>query len=445
MILGTGLKECLLAGLLSVDGMKVLHMDRNSYYGGESASLNLKQLWDKFRPGEPHPTRYGRWQDWSFDMVPKFMMGNGLLVRVLVHTGVHKYLDFKAVDGSYVVKQGKTYKVPANDMDALKSSLMGVFEKRRARLFFIFVQAYDPNDPKTHGAKDLFGTFIPYDLDRMTSRELFNAFGLEPNTVDFIGHALALQTDESYLDRPARATVTAVKLYSESLARFDAGSPYIYPLYGLGELPQGFARLSAVYGGTYMLAKPDVAVAYDENGRAIGVSSEGETARAKFVVGDPSYFPGKTKRVGRVVRAVCILSSPIPNCGDAHSVQIILPQKQTGRRTDMYVFGCSWAHNVCAKGKYLAFVSATVETANPRSEIQPGLALLGAIDETFIHVSDVSVPLEDGSRDGCYISKGYDATTHFETTVRDVIEMYKRITGKDLDLREKELETRVKR
>jgi len=30
----------------------------------------------------------------------------------------------------------------------------------------------------------------------------------------------------------------------------------LYPLYGLGELPQGFARLSAIYGGTYMLDKP---------------------------------------------------------------------------------------------------------------------------------------------------------------------------------------------
>lgn len=28
------------------------------------------------------------------------------------------------------------------------------------------------------------------------------------------------------------------KLYAESLARFQAGSPYIYPMYGLGELPQ---------------------------------------------------------------------------------------------------------------------------------------------------------------------------------------------------------------
>ena len=29
-----------------------------------------------------------------------------------------------------------------------------------------------------------------------------------------------------------------IKLYHDSLARFDKGSPYLYPLYGLGELPQ---------------------------------------------------------------------------------------------------------------------------------------------------------------------------------------------------------------
>lgn len=30
----------------------------------------------------------------------------------------------------------------------------------------------------------------------------------------------------------------SVKLYAESLARFQGNSPYIYPMYGLGELPQ---------------------------------------------------------------------------------------------------------------------------------------------------------------------------------------------------------------
>jgi RAB protein geranylgeranyltransferase component A len=43
---------------------------------------------------------------------------------------------------------------------------------------------------------------------------------------------------QSYLSQPARRTVEAVQLYSESMARFDSGSPFLYPLYGLGELPQ---------------------------------------------------------------------------------------------------------------------------------------------------------------------------------------------------------------
>ena len=42
------------------------------------------------------------------------------------------------------------------------------------------------------------------------------------------------------------------------------------------------------------------------------------------------------------------------------------------------------------------------------------------------------------SSDCCYISKGYDATTHFESTVDDVLDMYKRITGKDIDLNAKD-------
>jgi len=32
-------------------------------------------------------------------------------VRVLLHTGVVKYLEFKAVDGSYVLSKGKIHKV----------------------------------------------------------------------------------------------------------------------------------------------------------------------------------------------------------------------------------------------------------------------------------------------------------------------------------------------
>ena len=53
----------------------------------------------------------------------------------------------------------------------------------------------------------------------------------------------------SYVNGDALDLVKRCKLYSDSLARYGK-SPYLYPLYGLGELPQGFARLSAKPGKT---------------------------------------------------------------------------------------------------------------------------------------------------------------------------------------------------
>ena len=55
VVMGTGMKECLLSGLLSVAGKKVLHVDRNNYYGGASASLDIQQLFAKFA-GEEKPS-----------------------------------------------------------------------------------------------------------------------------------------------------------------------------------------------------------------------------------------------------------------------------------------------------------------------------------------------------------------------------------------------------
>lgn len=188
--------------------------------------------------------------------------------------------------------------------------------------FSLLCQDYNEKDQKTWQGLG--------DLRSVPMKAVYDKFGLDEGTTDFIGHSLALNRDDGYMQRPAYDTVMAIKLYAESLARFGGNSPYIYPLYGLGELPQAFARLSAVYGGTYMLSKADATVVYDEAGVAVGVSSEGATARAKMIVGDPSYFPGKTRKTKEVVRAMCIMSHPIPSTDDAHSAQIIIPYKQSG-------------------------------------------------------------------------------------------------------------------
>ena len=247
-------------------------------------------------------------------------------------------------------------------------------------------------------------------------KDVYYKFGLEAGTQDFVGHAMALYLDDecvplpplalalalgradvtpthlrSYLNQPARETYERIILYTSSMARYGK-SPYLYPLYGLGELPQGFARLSAIYGGTYMLDKPVEKIEYDERGKFVGVTSGGETVKADKVIGDPSYFvdasgkggADKEDKVfleGHVVRAICILRHPIPNTDDLDSVQLIIPQKQVGRKHDIYIAEVSATHNVCAKDVYIAIVSTVVETGNPEAELEPGLKLLGPIHD----------------------------------------------------------------
>ena len=149
IILGTGLTECIIAGLLSVSGKRVLVVDRNNYYGAESASLSLGNLYDKFRSGSSPPPNMGRPQDWNVDLIPKFIMSTGNLVKILLHTKVTRYLEWKAVDGSFVFKDKKIEKVPSTPAEALSSNLMSFFQKRYFRSFLIFVDKYERAVPSS--------------------------------------------------------------------------------------------------------------------------------------------------------------------------------------------------------------------------------------------------------------------------------------------------------
>lgn len=180
-------------------------------------------------------------------------------------------------------------------------------------------------------------------MNTCAMNEVYDKFGLEAGTKDFIGHAMALYLTDDYLTAKgeAPAAIERIRLYGNSVARYGK-SPYIYPLYGLGELPQGFARLSAIYGGTYML-NTNVDEFITEGGKTVGIKAtmagveemKFET-RAKMILGDPSYFPGKTKVVGHVLRAICILKHPLAGTSDSDSCQLIIPQSQVGRKNGMY-------------------------------------------------------------------------------------------------------------
>lgn len=296
----------------------------------------LYQKYGNFKAGEEPWATYGRTNDWNIDLVPKFLISSGELTNILVSTDVTRYLEFRQIAGSYV-QQGNgpratVAKVPADAAEALRSPLMGIFEKRRMKSFIEWIGSFDIKDPATHKGLD---------METCSMKDVYDKFGLEPATKDFIGHAMALYLNDAYVDAAGSApeAIDRIRLYGNSVARYGR-SPYIYPLYGLGELPQGFARLSAIYGGTYMLNTDVDELLHGADGKISGIKAtmmNGEEkvnfeTKAKLVIGDPSYFPDKVKVVGHVLRAICVLKHPLASTNDGDSCQLIIPQSQVGRK-----------------------------------------------------------------------------------------------------------------
>lgn len=184
-------------------------------------------------------------------------------------------------------------------------------------------------------------------INQCTMKEVYEKFGLEDNTRDFVGHSMALYQADDYLNQVGKApeAINRIRLYVNSMARYGK-SPYIYPLYGLGELPQGFARLSAIYGGTYMLNTNIDEVLY-EDGKVSGIKATMQdrdnpadtmnfSTKTKKIIADPSYFPGKSTVTGYLLKAICILKHPIDKTDGSDSLQLIIPQSQVGRKHGKY-------------------------------------------------------------------------------------------------------------
>lgn len=445
IVLGTGLKECILSGLMSsIEKKKVLHLDRNGYYGGESASLNLDQLYEKgYEPykgkrSEERPD-LGKSKEYCVDLCPKFLMAGGDLVKILVKTDLTAYLEFRSVFGSYVQKGKNIKKVPNSAKDAMSSDLMGMIQKRHYRNFIQYCMAYEPSDPKTHNKMD---------LTKDTCAALYKKYKLDANTQAFTGHAVALYLNDDYLEYPAIELVERAKLYVSSVMRYGQ-SPYIYPKWGLGGLPEGFSRKAAVHGGVYMLNIDDKKdfieeIKFDKDGKVSGVTVGGATAPCKQLIADPSYFKDtdKVEQTGQIARCICVLKA-LPKDLTGDSAQVIIPAKQiSGRKSDVYICVVSSAHAVCSTGKFLAVISAKVENKDdPRKDLEQAYGWFeDNVLESFFWVTDTYQAKNNPEEDNCFISSSYDATTHFQTSTEEVLALFAAISGHELELSQEEKE-----
>lgn len=102
----------------------------------------------------------------------------------------------------------------------------------------------------------------------------------------------------------------------------------------------------------------------------------------------------------------------------------------------MYVTTQGYNHRTTPKDLCIGFISGTVTSDNPQ-ELEPGWKILekATILKKFYKVYEVYEPeVEKCEPKNIFISKSYDASSHFESTIEDAVQMYQRITGETLDL-----------
>lgn len=85
--------------------------------------------------------------------------------------------------------------------------------------------------------------------------------------------------------------IKASKAFLESLGRYG-NTPFIFPMYGSGELPQCFCRLCAVFGGVYHLKRGIDGLIVKDN-KCCGVISNKRRLNAKHVILSSSCGPSE--------------------------------------------------------------------------------------------------------------------------------------------------------
>ncbi|KAG5338193.1 hypothetical protein C0989_008010 [Termitomyces sp. Mn162] len=166
VIIGTGLAESIAAAALSKTGFKVAHIDENSYYGGNEASISLDELvqWVDTVASSQNPkytsvSRSARipsqTRQYSICLSPSIITSIGPVISSLISSGVAKYGGFRLLERVGVYKSGTIKGVPGSKEDVFKDKHISLIDKRRLMRFLKFAAGEFENEKELEGTDNM--------------------------------------------------------------------------------------------------------------------------------------------------------------------------------------------------------------------------------------------------------------------------------------------------
>jgi len=226
------------------------------------ATVDAKPKWDR-------ETLLSQSRKFNLDLTPRLLFARGPMVELLISSNISRYTEFKSVTRVLTMLEGKLEQVPSSRSDVFNTRHISVVEKRILMKFLTQCLQEEEAD------QDTCKTFGDY----------LKSHKLTPNLTHFVVHSIAM----SPLDCPLATGLLATRKFLSSLGRFGP-TPFLWSMYGTGELPQAFCRLCAVFGGVYYLGRSLDGVVVKE-GRARAVVTEGKKISCEHLVMPGSKLP----------------------------------------------------------------------------------------------------------------------------------------------------------
>uniref|UniRef100_A0A1L8DLH9 Rab proteins geranylgeranyltransferase component A n=1 Tax=Nyssomyia neivai TaxID=330878 RepID=A0A1L8DLH9_9DIPT len=411
-VIGTGLTESIVAAAASRIGKTVLHLDVNEYYGSYWASFNLRtlqqlredageqqemlesngmQLWrhsnqvqNVQQQWHVPPTSDDGWSverimrdchKFNVDLTPKLLFARGQMVELLISSNICRYAEFRSVDRIATLHEGDIKTVPCSRADVFNTKEVTMVEKRMLmKMLETCMQCEEGNEEFEYNREN---TFLQY----------LEGKRLPPKLTHYLLDAISM----SNVHTPFEEGIQRVRRFIESLGRYG-NTPFLFPMYGCGELPQCFCRLCAVFGGIYCLRRPIERITVNEEKKLsieIGqqqihtgsivfgagtISITGDYQNRSCLAGLPEMI--MPRKCGNMSRGIFLVSSPLggkaENTGGGGVALLKLPPPAgvTSDKQGAYVIQLSHYSGTCPPGIYVIHITCDADI-DPRLDLQP--------------------------------------------------------------------------
>ena len=296
VVVGTGLVESMVAAAAARQGHTVLHLDTARYYGGDWAAFtweglqswvretaassedtaaaaaggdnsgdadledgeellvltnrrtvsDVKEFWScdtkvidtedgavEEEPGAAQetvaeqPEQETKWskeeilkqsRKFNIDLTPRLLFSRGDMVELLISSNISRYTEFKSVTRVLTRLGGRLEQVPSSRSDVFNTKQISVVEKRILMKFL--TQCMQETEENAVDPGKSFGDYLKQQK-------------LTPNLMHYVSHSIAMVPPTE----TATKGLAATRKFLSSLGRFGP-TPFLWSMYGTGELPQ---------------------------------------------------------------------------------------------------------------------------------------------------------------------------------------------------------------